>query len=314
MKNINFKNKKIFIAGRSGLLGSAIYRVFKKKEPLAKLLTPPSKALDLTNLSKTENWFKKNKPEYVILAAAKAAGIYDNINNPTTYMVDNIKIQTNIITLSHKYNIKKLIFIGSSCIYPKFSKNPIKEESLLDGALEDTNQWYAITKIHGIKFCEAFKKQFNSNFISVMPTNLYGINDKFYDDKVSHVIPALIKKFLVAKKNKSKKVEIWGTGNPKREFLFADDCAEAIYTIIRKKLYFKLINIGSDEEIKIKDLALLIKKIINFNGKLKFNKNMPDGVKQKKLDITKLKKLGWKQKINLEKGIKIVVNEMSNRI
>ncbi len=314
MKFINFKNKKIFIAGKNGLLGSAIHRVFKKKEPLAKLLIPSSKDLDLTNLKKTESWFKKNKPDYVILAAAKAAGIFDNINNPTLYMVDNIKIQTNVITLSHKYKVKKLIFIGSSCIYPKFSKNPIKEDSLLEGALEETNQWYAITKIHGIKFCEAFKKQFNSNFISVMPTNLYGTNDKFYDDKISHVIPALIKKFLVAKKNKLKKVEIWGTGNPKREFLFADDCADAIHTVIKSNLYFKLINIGSDAEIKIRDLALMIKKITNYSGKLKFNKKMPDGVKQKKLDISKLKKLGWKQKISLENGIRIVVKEMSKII
>ena len=313
MKFIDFKNKKIFIAGKNGLLGSAINKVFKIKEPHSKLLTPSSKDLDLTNLIKTEEWFKKHKPDYVILAAAKAAGILDNMQSPTIYMLDNIKIQTNVISLSHKYKVKKLIFIGSSCIYPRYAKNPIKEESLLSGTLEKTNQWYAITKIHGIKFCQAYKKQFNSNFISVMPTNLYGVNDK-YDEQISHVIPALIKKFLIAKKNKSKNVEIWGSGSPKREFLFSEDCAEAIHKIMKINKYYDLINIGSDEEIKIKDLALMIKKITNYSGKLKFNKNMPDGVKKKKLDISKLKKIGWKQKISLENGIRIVVNEMSKII
>ena len=312
MKFIDFKNKKIFIAGKNGLLGSAIYKVFKTKEPRAKYLIPSSKQLDLTNLNKTENWFKINRPDYVVIAAAKASGILDNMKSPTFYMVDNIKIQTNLISLSHKYKVRKLIFIGSSCIYPKFSKNPIKEENLLNGFLEETNQWYAITKIHGIKFCEAYKNQFNSNFVSVMPTNLYGINDK-YDEKTSHVIPALIKKFLIAKKKKKKIVEIWGSGNPKREFLFSEDCAEAIYTIMKRDKYYNLINIGSDEEIKIKDLALMIKKITNYKGNIIFNKKMPDGVKQKKLDITKLKKLGWRQKTNLKDGIQIVINEISKK-
>ena len=313
MKFIDFRNKKIFIAGKNGLLGNSIKKVFKIKEPHSKLLTPSSKDLDLTNLTKTEKWFKKHKPDYVIIAAAKAAGILDNIQRPTIYMIDNIKIQTNLISLSHKYKVKKLIFIGSSCIYPKYAKHPIKEESLLSGALEETNQWYAITKIHGVKFCQAYKKQFNSNFISVMPTNLYGVNDK-YDEQTSHVIPALIKKFLIAKKKKSKSVEIWGSGSPKREFLFSEDCAEAIHKIMKRNKYYDLINIGSDEEIKIKDLALKIKKITNFRGDLKFNKKMPDGVMQKKLDITKIKKLGWKQKINLNEGIKIIVNEISKKI
>jgi GDP-L-fucose synthase len=298
MKFIDFRNKKIFIAGKNGLLGNSIKKIFKIKEPYSKLLTPSSKDLDLTNLTKTEKWFKKHKPDYVIIAAAKAAGILDNIQRPTIYMIDNIKIQTNLIYLSHKYKVKKLIFIGSSCIYPKYAKNPIKEESLLSGALEETNQWYAITKIHGVKLCQAYKKQFNSNFISVMPTNLYGINDK-YDEQTSHVIPALIKKFLIAKNKKSKSVEIWGSGSPKREFLFSEDCAEAIHKIMKRNKYYDLINVGSDEEIKIKDLALKIKKITNFRGDLKFNNKMPDGVMQKNLDINKIKKLGWKKKINL---------------
>jgi len=313
MKLINFKNKKIFIAGKNGLLGSAIFRFFKNKESNSKLLTPTSKELDLTNLVKTEKWFKKNKPDYVILAAAKAAGIYDNMHSPTKYMIDNIKIQTNVITLCHKHNVKKLMFIGSSCIYPKFAKNPIKEDSLLTASLEETNQWYAITKIHGVKCCEAYKKQFNSNFISVMPTNLYGINDK-YDEKISHVIPALIKRFLLAKKNMKKTVEVWGSGNPKREFLFADDCASAIYFIMKRDLKIDLVNIGSDKDISIKELAQTIKKIINYNGKILFNRSMPDGVLRKKLDISKLKNLGWKPSVKLQDGIKRVVDEISKTI
>ena len=312
MKYINFNNKKIFIAGKNGLLGSAIFRLFKNKEPNSKLLSPSSSELDLTSFVKTEKWFKKNKPDYVILAAAKAAGILDNTNSPTTYMVDNIKIQTNVITLSHKYKVKKLIFIGSSCIYPKFSTNPITEDSLLTGVLEETNQWYAITKIHGVKLCQAYKKQFNSNFISVMPTNLYGINDKF-DNKKSHVIPALIKKFLIAKKNNNKVVEVWGSGKPKREFLYSDDCASAIYFLIKRNIYFKLLNIGSNDEITIKNLAVLIKKITKYKGKIIFNKNMPDGVKEKKLDTSKLESLGWHSKVELEEGIKIVVKEISKK-
>ena len=291
MKFINFRNKKIFIAGKNGLLGSAIYKIFKKKEPNSKLLIPSSKSLDLKNLSKTEKWFKKNKPDYVILAAARAGGILDNMKNPTNFMIDNIKIQTNIITLSYKYKVKKLMFIGSSCVYPKNAKNPIKEKDLLAGKLEETNQWYAITKIHGLKFCQAYKKQFNSNFVSVMPTNLYGYNDKY--GQSSHVIPALIKKFLIAIKKKDKFVEVWGSGKPKREFLFADDCADAIHFLMKRDKYFELINIGNKNDITIKKLAILIKKKTNYDGKIIFNTSMPDGVMQKKLDISKLQNLGW---------------------
>jgi GDP-L-fucose synthase len=244
----------------------------------------------------------------VILAAAKAGGILDNMKNPVNYMMDNIKIQTNVIECSYKYNVKKLIFIGSSCVYPKFSKNPIVESSLLEGRLEETNQWYAITKIHGIKMCQAFHDQFNCNFSSVMPCNLFGINDKFSDNN-SHVIPALIKKFHNAKVKNKKNVEVWGSGKVKREFLFSEDCAKAIYLILKSNKYFDLINIGSGKDISIKNLSKKIKSIINYLGDIKFNKRMPDGVKKKKLDIKKIKKLGWKEEVSLSSGIRLVYSD-----
>jgi GDP-L-fucose synthase len=303
-----FTNKKIFLAGKNGLLGSAIYKVLIKNENKAIILKPNSNELNLAKFLETDRWFKKNKPHYVILAAAKAGGILDNMNNPVNYMMDNIKIQTNVIECSYKYKIKKLIFIGSSCVYPKFSKNPIVESSLLEGKLEETNQWYAITKIHGIKMCQAFHDQFNCNFSSVMPCNLFGINDKFSDNN-SHVIPALIKKFHNAKVKNKKKAEVWGSGKVKREFLFSEDCAKAIYLILKSNKYFDLINIGSGKDISIKNLSKKIKNIINYRGDIKFNKKMPDGVKKKKLDIKKIKKLGWKEEVSLSEGIKLVYSD-----
>lgn len=303
-----FTNKKIFLAGKSGLLGSAIYKVLIKNENNAIILKPNSNELNLANFLETDRWFKKNRPHYVILAAAKAGGILDNMNNPVNYMMDNIKIQTNVIECCYKYKIKKLIFIGSSCVYPKLSKNPIVESSLLEGKLEETNQWYAITKIHGIKMCQAFHDQFNCNFSSVMPCNLFGINDKFSDNN-SHVIPALIKKFHNAKIKNKKKVEVWGSGKVKREFLFSEDCAKAIYLILKSNKYFDLINIGSGKDISIKNLSKKIKNIINYRGEIKFNTNMPDGVKKKKLNIKQIKKLGWKEKISLTEGIELVYSD-----
>lgn len=309
-----FTNKKIFLAGKNGLLGSAIYKVLIKNENKSIILKPNSNELNLANFLETDRWFKKNRPHYVILAAAKAGGILDNMNNPVNYMMDNIKIQTNVIECSYKYKIKKLIFIGSSCVYPKFSKNPIVESSLLEGKLEETNQWYAITKIHGIKMCQAFHDQFNCNFSSVMPCNLFGINDKFTDNN-SHVIPALIKKFHNAKVKNKKKVEVWGSGKVKREFLFSEDCAKAIYLILKSNKYFDLINIGSGKDISIKNLSKKIKNIINYRGDIKFNKKMPDGVKKKKLDIKKIKKLGWKEEVSLSEGIKLVYSDfMKNHL
>ena len=225
---------KIFLAGHKGLLGSALLRQLKKKK--LKILTLDRKKIDLENKQTLEKWFKRNKPDYVINAAAKAGGIEDNDKFPVNYMLDNIKIQTNLIELSHKYKIKKFLFIGSSCIYPKFSKIPIKETELLKGQLEPTNQWYALTKIHGVKMCEAYNKQYKKNFSCVMPTNLFGPNDKY--GKSAHVIPALIKRIHFAKLKNQTKVKVWGNGKPKREFMFVDDCAKIIIKILLKKKLF----------------------------------------------------------------------------
>jgi GDP-L-fucose synthase len=294
--------KKIYIAGHSGFLGSAILKIFREKEKKFKFLLTSRKKLDLRDTNNVNKWFRLNKPNYVIVAAAAAGGIMDNIKNPVKYILDNILIQTNIINSSHKYNVKKLIFIGSSCVYPKFSKIPIKESSLLTGQLEPTNQWYAISKIHGIKLCEAINIQYKKSFFSVMPTNLYGPNDKY--DERSHVIAALIKRFHDAKINKKKEVVVWGTGNPKREFLYVDDCGYAIYKIFNSRSKQKLINIGTGKDISIYKLALLIKKVIGFRGNIVFDRKKPDGVKIKTLDISLIRKIGWKPKVDLEEGLK----------
>ena len=294
--------KKIYIAGHSGFLGSAILKIFREKEKKFKFLLTSRKKLDLRDTNNVNKWFRLNKPNYVIIAAAVAGGIMDNIKNPVKYILDNILIQTNIINSSHKYNVKKLIFIGSSCVYPKFSKIPIKETSLLTGQLEPTNQWYAISKIHGIKLCEAINIQYKKSFFSVMPTNLYGPNDKY--DERSHVIAALIKRFHDAKINKKKEVVVWGTGNPKREFLYVDDCGYAIYKIFNSRSKQKLINIGTGKDISIYKLALLIKKVIGFRGNIVFDRKKPDGVKIKTLDISLIRKIGWKPKVDLEEGLK----------
>jgi GDP-L-fucose synthase len=294
--------KKIYIAGHSGFLGSAILKIFREKEKNFKFLLTSRKELDLRDANNVNKWFRLNKPNYVIIAAAVAGGIMDNIKNPVKYILDNILIQTNIINSSHKHNVKKLIFIGSSCVYPKFSKIPIKETSLLTAQLEPTNQWYAISKIHGIKLCEAINIQHKKSFFSVMPTNLYGPNDKY--DERSHVIAALIKRFHDAKINKKKKVVVWGTGNPKREFLYVDDCGYAIYKIFNSRSKQKLINIGTGKDISIYKLALLIKKVVGFRGNIVFDRKKPDGVKIKTLDISLIKKTGWKPKTDLEEGLK----------
>lgn len=281
---------KVFITGHNGLLGSAIYRILKKKKNL-KILVEEKKKLNLENYKSLENWFKKNKPNYVVNAAAKAGGIEDNSKYPVDYMMVNIKIQTNLIDLCHKFNVKKFLFVGSSCIYPKYSKVPIKEKELLKGELEPTNQWYALTKIHGVKTCEAYNRQYNSNFSCVMPTNLFGPNDKYGKD--SHVIPALIKRIHQSKINSKSYVTVWGDGTPKREFMYVDDCAKIICKILFNKKYFRLINIGTGEDMTIKNLAEKICKIVGFKGKIKFDKSMPNGVMKKTLDIREIKRLKY---------------------
>jgi GDP-L-fucose synthase len=291
--------KKLYIAGHQGMLGSAIYKSIKRKD--IRILLATRKQLDLENFIQVEKWFKKNRPNYVIIAAAKAGGILDNSKYPVDYMLVNIKIQTNIISISHKYNVEKLIFIGSSCIYPKFSKNPIKETELLTGSLEPTNQWYALSKIHGVKLCEAYNKQYKSNFSCVMPTNLFGPNDKY--DERSHVIPALIKRIHLAKINKIPFVKVWGDGKPKREFMYVDDCAKIICKILFSKKYYKLINIGTGHDITVKQLAKIICKIINYKGKIKFDTKMPNGVMLKKLDNSIIKKIKLDKFMNFEKAL-----------
>jgi len=301
---------KIFLAGHKGLLGSALLRQLKKKK--LKILTLDRKKIDLENKQTLEKWFKRNKPDYVINAAAKAGGIEDNDKFPVNYMLDNIKIQTNLIELSHKYKIKKFLFIGSSCIYPKFSKIPIKETELLKSQLEPTNQWYALTKIHGVKMCEAYNKQYKKNFSCVMPTNLFGPNDKY--GKSAHVIPALIKRIHFAKLKNQTKVKVWGNGKPKREFMFVDDCAKIIIKILLKKNYFKLINIGTGKDITIKTLAEKICMVVGYSGKIVFDTNMPNGVMRKTLDISKIKKMKINQFTDFDRALILTYKDFLNRI
>lgn len=301
--------KKLYIAGHQGMLGNAIYKSIKRRN--IRILLATRKQLDLENFNQVEKWFKKNKPNYVIIAAAKAGGILDNFKYPVDYMLVNIKIQINIISLSHKYNVEKLIFVGSSCIYPKLSKNPIKEEELLTGSLEPTNQWYALSKIHGVKLCEAYHKQYKRNYSCVMPTNLYGPNDKYGGS--AHVIPALIKRMHEAKINKKKYIKVWGDGRPKREFMYVEDCAKVICKILFSKRYYPIINIGTRNEVTIKYLAEKISKIIGFKGKIKFDTKKPNGTMRKLLDISKIKNLKNISFTDFEMGLKITYKDFIRR-
>ena len=304
------KKIKIFITGHKGLLGNAILKRLNKRKNV-KIMIAERKKLDLENYQSLLKWFKKNRPDLVINAAAKAGGIEDNDKLPVDYMMINIKIQTNLIDLCHKFKVKKFLFIGSSCIYPKFSKTPIKETELLKGELEPTNQWYAITKIHGVKLCEAYNRQYNSNFSCVMPTNLFGPNDKYGID--SHVIPALIKRIHQSKINRESYVTIWGDGTPKREFMYVDDCAKIICKILFNKKYFRLINIGTGEDMTIKNLAEKICKIVGFKGKLKFDKSMPNGVMKKTLDIREIKRLKYNKFTMFEEALKQTYKDFLSR-
>ena len=296
------KDSKIFVAGHRGMVGSAIVRKLKDLG-YTKIITKSKKELDLTNQFQVSQFFHFEKPEYVFLAAAKVGGIKANDDFRGDFIYQNIMIQSNIIKSSHDNGVKKLLFLGSSCIYPKMSPQPIKEEYLLTGLLEPTNDAYAIAKIAGIKMCQDFNKQYGTNYISVMPTNLYGTNDN-YDLNNSHVLPALIRKFHEAKIEGKDQVEIWGSGTPKREFLHVDDLADACIHLMLNYNGSEIVNIGTGQDVTIAELAVGIKNIVGFEGDIYFNTDMPDGTPRKLLDVSKLKELGWTYKTSLIDGIK----------
>lgn len=300
-------NSKIYIAGHRGMVGSAIQRNLIDRG-FKNIVTRTSKELDLRNQAATEAFFESEKPEYIFLAAAKVGGIHANNTLRADFIYENLMVQSNIIHAAYKTKAKKLMFLGSSCIYPKFAKQPLKEEYLLTGELEQTNEPYAIAKIAGIKMCESYHRQYGCNFISVMPTNLYGQNDN-YDLNNSHVLPALIRKIHDAKENKSPNVTIWGTGTPMREFMHANDMADACVYLMQNYNDEKFVNIGTGVDISIKDLALLIKKVAGYEGELVFDTSKPDGTPRKLMDVSYLHSLGWKHKIELEQGIKLVYEE-----
>lgn len=300
------KDSKIFVAGHRGLVGSAILRRLEKLG-YKNIVTKTKQELDLIDQKAVAEFFEKEKPEYVFLAAAKVGGILANATYPTEYIYNNLSIQNNIIFSSYKNGVKKLLFLGSSCIYPKFAPQPIKEGYLLTGEFEPTNEYYSIAKIAGIKLCQALDKQYGMNFISVMPTNLYGPNDN-YDLQNSHVLPAMIRKFHEAKVNGQKEVVMWGTGKAKREFLHSDDLADACIFLMKNYNDSSIVNIGTGEDITIKKLAETICKMVGYKGKIVWDKTKPDGTPRKLLNVSKLHKLGWKHKISLDKGIKDTYN------
>lgn len=292
---------RVLIAGQEGMVGSSVYNLLKNNKRY-KILECKRNDLDFTSQNSVDKWFKKNKPEIVINAAGRVGGILDNKNYQSDYLYINTMIGLNIINSSHKFNVKKLINLGSACIYPKKVKQPISENSLLTSTLEKTNEGYALSKITTLKYCQYLRQKYKKDFISIQPANLYGVGDNF-NLKSSHVLPALVKKFIQAKKNKKKMVEVWGSGKVRREFLNVEDLAGAIKFLLKKKIKYDYINVGSGEDISIKTLAYSIKKIINFKGKIFFNKKYPDGVKVRKVNSSIIKGLGWKPKIKLKKGL-----------
>ena len=294
---------KIYVAGHRGLVGSAIVRNLEDKG-YTNIICRTHKELDLTNQEAVRAFFEQERPEYVFLAAAKVGGIHANNTYPADFIYDNLMIQNNVIKAAHDFEVKKLLFLGSTCIYPKMAPQPIKEEYLLTGALEETNEAYAVAKIAGLEMCKFFKRQYGDNFISCMPTNLYGPNDNF-DLKNSHVLPALIRKFHEAKVNNSDVVEVWGTGTPLREFLYVDDMADACVFLMQNYDGEQHVNIGTGEEVSIRELAETVKEVVGFEGELVFNTDMPDGTPRKLTTVDKLHGLGWKHKVSLNEGIKL---------
>jgi len=296
------KTDKIYVAGHRGLVGSAIVRKLQE-DGYDNIVTRTSKELDLTNQQAVNNYFEQEKSDYLFLSAAKVGGIHANDTYPAEFIRDNLLIQTNVIDAAYKNGATKLLFLGSSCIYPKFAPQPMKEECLLTGELEPTNEWYAIAKIAGIKMCQAYKKQYGFNAISLMPTNLYGPGDNFNLEN-SHVMPALIRKFHDAKEQGVAQVEVWGTGTPRREFLHVDDLADASVFLMNNYGSDQIINVGVGEDISIRELAETVKKVIGYEGELVFDTTKPDGTPRKLLDVAKLDNEGWKASIDLVSGVR----------
>ena len=326
MTSLINKDERIFIAGASGMVGSSVYRILRKynygnHKFGGAILTPNRKELDLLNQKEVNNWFKKNKPSIVILAAGKVGGIYANSKAPADFLLENLKIQINIIDSAKEFNVKRLLFLGSSCIYPKYADQPIEEDSLLESSLEPTNEWYAIAKIAGLKLCSALRIQNGFDSISLMPTNLYGPNDN-YDLNNSHVIAALIRKFCEAKQNSNPIVTCWGSGTPLREFLHVDDLSEAIIFCLEKwdpksknapidkygnPLFY--LNVGTGQDLSIRELSFKIAKAASFEGEIIWDKSKPDGTPKKQLNTTKIRNLGWEPKIKLDDGLKRTIED-----
>jgi len=307
------KHSKIYIAGHNGLVGSALMRILTK-EGYTNLIGKSRNELDLTEQPEVNAFFKMERPEYVFLSAAKVGGIYANSTYPAEFIFSNLQIQNNVIDAAYRYGVKKLLFLGSSCIYPKFAKQPMDEEQLLDGKLEPTNEPYAIAKIAGIVMCQSYNRQYGTNFISVMPTNLYGPRDNYHPQN-SHVLPALLRRFHEAKVNREPEVVIWGTGKPLREFLYSEDMARACiflmntYDAIGDPRGGQHINIGTGIEVSIRELAEMIKKVVGYEGKLTFDLTKPDGTPRKLLDVSKLHQMGWRHEVELEEGIRLTYKD-----
>ncbi|MCB2289994.1 GDP-L-fucose synthase [Clostridium sp. CS001] len=297
------KGSKIYVAGHRGLVGCAIVRNLEVKG-YTNIIGKTHNELDLTNQQQVRNFFEKEKPEYVFLAAAKVGGIHANNTYPADFIYENLEIQNNVIKAAHDFKVEKLLFLGSSCIYPKMCAQPIKEEYLLSGYLEPTNEAYALAKIAGLKMCQFFKRQYGDNFISCMPTNLYGTNDNF-DLNNSHVMPALIRKFHEAKMNNDSVVEVWGSGKPLREFLYVDDMADACVFLMENYDGEEHVNVGTGKEISIKELAEMVKGVVGFEGEISFNSEKADGTMRKLLDVSKFEDTGWRYRVELEDGVKI---------
>ena len=306
------KSAKIFVAGHRGLVGSAIVRTLKA-QGYENILTRTHSELDLTNQAEVDDLFNKERPDYVFLAAAKVGGIFANNTYPAEFAFSNMQIQCNIVHSAWKYKLKKLLFLGSSCIYPKFAPQPMRESALLSGPLEETNKAYALAKIAGIIMCQSYNRQYGTNFISVMPTNLYGPNDNYHPEN-SHVLPALIRRFHEAKVSNAPSVTIWGTGSALREFLYSDDLADACVFLMNNYNDDEIVNIGYGEEISIKNLALTVKEAVGYKGQIRFDTSKPDGTPRKLLDCSKLNGLGWKPKVGLEEGLRLAYGDFVRRV